>query len=113
MKAKMMYQFFVTDSAFKRVAEILKKEKKASFLRVSVLGGGCSGFQYSFQIDQTLQEDDLIIDQGGIKVVIDSVSQPFIDGATLDFVDDLMGQAFRIENPNATAECGCGTSFAL
>ena len=82
-------------------------------LRVSVSGGGCSGFQYNFTFDQTRNEDDLIVEKDGVVVLVDSVSLPFVEGSTLDFVDDLMGQSFRVANPNATAACGCGTSFSI
>ena len=82
-------------------------------LRVSVSGGGCSGFQYEFGFDQAKGADDLVIEKDGATVLVDSVSLPFVAGSVLDFVDDLMGQAFRVENPNATAACGCGTSFSI
>lgn len=82
-------------------------------LRVSVSGGGCSGFQYGFTVEQALGDDDLRIEKDGVVVLVDSVSLPFVAGSTLDFVDDLMGQSFRVANPNATAACGCGTSFSI
>ena len=109
----MMEQFFVTDNAAKRIQNILKKEPEGSFLRLSVLGGGCSGFQYSFTIDQTSSDEDLIVEKNGIMVVIDDVTLPFVENATLDFIDDLMGQYFQVNNPNAIASCGCGTSFSI
>jgi iron-sulfur cluster assembly accessory protein len=99
--------------AARRVAEILQTEQPGSALRVSVEGGGCSGFQYKFEIDHTVQDDDLQLAGEGAVVLIDSVSQPFLAGAEIDFVTDLMGQAFRITNPNATSSCGCGTSFSI
>lgn len=108
-----MEQFFVTDNAAKRIQNILKKEPEGSFLRLSVLGGGCSGFQYSFTIDQTSSDEDLIVEKNGIMVVIDDVTLPFVENATLDFIDDLMGQYFQVNNPNAIASCGCGTSFSI
>ena len=82
-------------------------------LRVSVSGGGCSGFQYAFDLDATREVDDLVIERDGATVVIDATSLPFMTGAEIDFVDDLMGQSFQIHNPNATASCGCGTSFSI
>ncbi len=103
----------LSDRAARRVAEILGTETPGSALRVSVEGGGCSGFQYKFAIDQAAAEDDLRLGSGGALVLIDSVSQPFLEGAEIDFVDDLMGQSFRIANPNATTSCGCGTSFSI
>jgi iron-sulfur cluster assembly accessory protein len=103
----------LSDRAARRVAEILKDEKAGAALRVSVEGGGCSGFQYKFEIGGAAEPDDLTLAGHGALVLIDSVSQPFLAGAEIDFVDDLMGQSFRITNPNATASCGCGTSFAV
>ena len=82
-------------------------------MRVSVSGGGCSGFQYEFAFDTTRAPDDIVIERDGAVVLVDSVSLPFVLGSRLDFVDDLMGQSFRVENPNATAACGCGTSFSI
>ena len=91
----------------------MASETDGSMLRVSVSGGGCSGFQYNFTFDQTRNEDDLSVEKDGVVVLVDSVSLPFVEGSTLDFVDDLMGQSFRVANPNATAACGCGTSFSI
>jgi iron-sulfur cluster assembly accessory protein len=82
-------------------------------LRVSVEGGGCSGFQYKFDMEQAQAADDILIRQDGAAVLIDPVSLGYLAGSEIDFVDDLMGAAFRINNPKATASCGCGTSFAL
>lgn len=96
-----------------RIAAIMAKEPAGSMLRVSVSGGGCSGFQYGFDIVQTQNDDDLSIEKDGSVVLVDSVSLQFVAGSTLDFVDDLMGQSFRVANPNATAACGCGTSFSI
>jgi iron-sulfur cluster assembly accessory protein len=108
-----MATFLVTDNAARRIHKVLSHEPEGSFLRVSVNGGGCSGFQYAFSIDQSLADDDLIVEKNGITVAVDAVSQPFVDGATLDFLDDLMGQYFKVDNPNASASCGCGMSFSL
>ena len=103
----------VTDRAAARVAKILSGEPEGSMLRVAVNGGGCSGFQYAYDITTDRSDDDLAIEKNGITVLIDSVSMDFLKGAKIDFVDDLIGQSFRIDNPNATAACGCGTSFSL
>ena len=103
----------VTDRAAARVAKILSGEPDGSMLRVAVNGGGCSGFQYAYDITTDRSDDDLAIEKNGITVLIDSVSMDFLKGAKIDFVDDLIGQSFRIDNPNATASCGCGTSFSL
>lgn len=103
----------VTDRAAERIREILAQEGPGSMLRVSVLGGGCSGFQYDFGFDTQAQQDDLVIEREGARVLIDPVSLPFLAGSQIDFVDELIGAAFKITNPNATASCGCGTSFSV
>ena len=103
----------LTDRAVKQIAAILKDEPKGSMLRVGVDGGGCSGFQYKFAVETDPMADDLKISRDGVTVLVDPVSIDLIRGATLDFVDDLMGRSFRFENPNATASCGCGTSFSI
>jgi iron-sulfur cluster assembly accessory protein len=103
----------LTDSAARRITEIIAKEPAGSHLRISVKGGGCSGFQYSFDIVQGSEADDVRVEKNGAAVLIDGVSLPYMDGAEIDFADDLMGAAFKINNPNATASCGCGTSFAI
>jgi iron-sulfur cluster assembly accessory protein len=82
-------------------------------LRVAVTGGGCSGFQYNFTLDDARMDDDLVLERDGATVLIDSVSLDFLKGAELDFTDDLIGAAFKINNPNATSSCGCGTSFSV
>lgn len=105
--------FAVTERAARRILKVLSGEPAGSKLRVSVNGGGCSGFSYEFSFDTQIQDDDLVIEKDGAVVLVDSVSLPFLAGATLDFVDDLMGQSFRVNNPNATASCGCGTSFSI
>ncbi len=103
----------LTERAARRIATILTGEPSGSLLRVSVKGGGCSGFQYTFDIEPGAADDDLTVSRDGVTVLIDSISLPYLKGASIDFVDDLMGQAFRIENPNASSSCGCGTSFAV
>jgi iron-sulfur cluster assembly accessory protein len=103
----------LSDRAARRIAAILAKEPGGTALRVSVSGGGCSGFQYGFDLDRTRAEDDLILERNGAVVLIDSVSLPFVGGSEIDFVDDLIGQSFQVKNPNATASCGCGTSFSI
>ena len=82
-------------------------------LRLAVTGGGCSGFQYNFALEGTRQDDDLIIERDGATILIDPLSLDFLKGAEIDFVDDLIGAAFKVNNPNATSSCGCGTSFAV
>ncbi len=101
----------VTSRAFARLAEI-GAAAQGKVLRVAVEGGGCSGFQYEITLDEP-REDDLVLKGEGETVVVDTVSLPFLAGATIDFTDELIGARFAIENPNATSSCGCGTSFSL
>ena len=96
-----------------QVNKVLAKEEPGSFLRVAVNGGGCSGFQYAFDIVKERDSDDLVIERDGAVVLIDPVSIGFLAGSRIDFVNDLIGQSFKIDNPNATASCGCGTSFTI
>lgn len=103
----------LSDRAARRIASILAKEPDGTALRVSVSGGGCSGFQYGFDLDRERAEDDLVLERNGAVVLIDSVSLPYVGGSEIDFVDDLIGQSFQVKNPNATASCGCGTSFSI
>ncbi len=103
----------VTERAAKRIAEIVAGEAAARALRVSVEGGGCSGFQYKFDLVPDAGDDDTILERSGAKVVIDQVSLGYLAGSEIDFVDDLIGASFRVNNPKATASCGCGTSFSL
>jgi iron-sulfur cluster assembly accessory protein len=103
----------VSAKAAKRIAEILKAEAEPSMLRVAVTGGGCSGFQYNFTIDDTRMDDDLVIARDGATVLVDPMSLDFLKGSEIDFVDDLIGASFKIHNPNATSSCGCGTSFSV
>lgn len=101
----------VTARAFERLAEI-GASAQGKALRVAVEGGGCSGFQYEIELDAP-KDDDLVLTQDGETVVIDSVSLPFLAGATIDFTEELIGARFAIDNPNATSSCGCGTSFSM
>ena len=103
----------ISDSAVRRIGEILKSEVEGAMLRVSVEGGGCSGFQYKFDIERAKAEDDLVLARDGAVVLIDPVSVNYMAGSQIDFVDDLIGQSFKINNPQATASCGCGTSFSI
>ncbi|PQV57713.1 iron-sulfur cluster assembly accessory protein [Defluviimonas denitrificans] len=102
----------VTDRAFARLAEINEDAAEAKALRVAVEGGGCSGFQYDIRLDDP-GEDDLVLEKDGQKVLVDSVSLPFLTNAVIDFADELIGARFVVENPNATSSCGCGTSFSI
>ncbi len=103
----------LTERAARRIGEILRREPPGSMLRVSVEGGGCSGFQYKFDIDRTQGADDVVIRRDGATVLVDQISVGYLSGSEIDFVDDLIGASFRINNPKATASCGCGTSFSL
>jgi iron-sulfur cluster assembly accessory protein len=103
----------VSERAAKRIGEILQGEPDGTMLRVSVEGGGCSGFQYKFDMDRAKAADDLVIARDGAVVLIDPVSVNYMAGSEIDFVEDLIGASFKVKNPQATASCGCGTSFAL
>jgi iron-sulfur cluster assembly accessory protein len=103
----------VTERAARKIGEILRLEPAGTMLRVSVEGGGCSGFQYKFDTERAQADDDMVIERSGATVLIDPVSRNYMAGAEIDFVDDLIGSAFKVNNPQATASCGCGTSFAL
>jgi iron-sulfur cluster assembly accessory protein len=103
----------VSERAVRRIGEILKAEPPGTMLRVSVEGGGCSGFQYKFDMEREKAGDDLVIAHDGAVVLIDPVSVKYMEGSEIDFVEDLIGASFKVKNPNATASCGCGTSFAL
>jgi iron-sulfur cluster assembly accessory protein len=108
-----MSQVSVSARAAQQIEKILASEAAGSMLRISVLGGGCSGFQYSFSIDDRQMDDDIVIERDGIKVLVDPMSVTYMDGSEIDWVDDLIGSAFKIHNPQATASCGCGTSFSI
>jgi iron-sulfur cluster assembly accessory protein len=103
----------LSERAAKRILKILSAEPGGTALRISVSGGGCSGFQYGFDLDAARAPDDIVVERDGAVVLIDPVSLPYMGGAEVDFVDDLIGQSFQIHNPNATASCGCGTSFSI
>ena len=103
----------VSERAARRIGEILQSEPAGTMLRVSVEGGGCSGFQYKFDIERAKADDDLVLARDGAVVLIDPVSVNYMAGSQIDFVDDLIGQSFKINNPQATASCGCGTSFSI
>jgi iron-sulfur cluster insertion protein len=104
----------LTQNAARRIA-ILKTEENAenAFLRIAVSGGGCSGFQYGLSFDDQRQEDDFLFERDGVGVIIDDVSLGLLNGAEVDFVEDLMGASFQIRNPNAASSCGCGNSFSI
>ena len=104
----------VTSSAITKISDILAEENNPSAkLRTFVQGGGCSGFNYGFTLDEEQNEDDFIIEEGGIKILVDSMSMQYLQGAVIDYKDELMGSNFVITNPNATTTCGCGSSFSV
>jgi iron-sulfur cluster assembly accessory protein len=103
----------LSDSAVRRIGKILAREPEGTALRISVSGGGCSGFQYGFDLDRSRAEDDIVIGRDGALVIVDPVSLEYMQGSVIDFVDDLMGQSFQVKNPQATSSCGCGTSFSI
>ncbi len=103
----------VTERAASKIAAILKAEPAGAMLRVSVEGGGCSGFQYKFDVEREQASDDIVIARNAATVLIDPVSLGFMAGAEIDFVDDMIGASFKINNPKAKSSCGCGTSFSL
>ena len=103
----------LTDSAAARVAAIAGKQGKAAILRLSVDGGGCSGFQYKFGFADAVEADDAVAENGGVKLVVDSISLDLVRGSAVDYVEDLGGAAFKVTNPNAASGCGCGSSFSV
>jgi iron-sulfur cluster assembly accessory protein len=106
-------EFSVSANAAKRIHELLANEPAGSVLKISVNGGGCSGFSYGFDVGVVIADDDIVVARDGAKVAVDSISIGYMRGAEVDFVDDLMGQSFRVHNPLATSGCGCGTSFSI
>lgn len=107
-------RFGLSDGAVRRIKAMLAKEDDAtSFFRVSVTGGGCSGFQYEFSFDAEIGDEDLVFERDGVRLVIDEMSLSFVDGAELRYEEELVGAYFKIENPNATSSCGCGSSFSI
>jgi iron-sulfur cluster insertion protein len=103
----------ISEAAAGRIVAILASEPPGAAFRVGVEGGGCSGFKYSFAVEPEPGADDVLLEQAGARLVVDETSLAFLQGARVDFVDDLMGQSFRIENPNAASSCGCGVSFSV
>ena len=103
----------LTPAAAKRVSWIAEKQSKPAILRLSVEGGGCSGFQYKFDLADAAEEDDSISETAGVKLVVDPISLDLVSGSVVDFVESLGGAAFRVEHPQAAASCGCGSSFGI
>ncbi|MGB0670868.1 MAG: iron-sulfur cluster insertion protein ErpA [Rhodospirillales bacterium] len=106
--------FSLTENAAKRIKALATQEGDTDLmLRISISGGGCSGFQYNFDLDKQIHDDDRVFTQGETGVIIDEVSLDLVKGAELDYVDDLIGSFFKVANPNAASSCGCGTSFSI
>lgn len=105
-------EVYVSDSAKERIEQLCKMEDSGSFLRVAVMGGGCSGFQYMFGFDKDVEEDDIVNDWGTGRLVVDDMSIEFMKGATINFINDFNGEYFQVDNPEATNSCGCGNSFS-
>ncbi|MFM8499511.1 MAG: iron-sulfur cluster insertion protein ErpA [Chakrabartia sp.] len=108
-----MQKVHLTDSAAARVALIAEKQGKPAILRLSVEGGGCSGFQYCFGLADAVEGEDLVTETAGVKLVVDPMSLDLLDGSAVDYVESLGGAAFRVTNPNAASGCGCGASFSV
>jgi len=112
--ADMQNRLQIGDGAVTRIKALIENEGNPDMkLRIGVTGGGCSGFQYNFSLDDKVDDDDVLFERDGINVVVDETSIPFVSGATIDFKTDLMGAYFTMENPNASSTCGCGTSFSV
>jgi iron-sulfur cluster insertion protein len=104
----------ITESAARRIIVLRQQEEaEGAFLRIAVSGGGCSGFQYGLSFDAQKNADDFVFERGGVEVVVDDVSLDLLNGAEVDFVEDMMGASFQIKNPNAASSCGCGNSFSI
>ena len=106
-------QIRISDSAARRIAALTAADAGDTMLRIAVSGGGCSGFQYGFTLDDNRHDDDLVFEHLGSRVIVDEVSLELLNGAELDYVEDLIGSYFAVKNPNATSTCGCGSSFAV
>lgn len=103
----------ITDAAVSKITEIMREEPANTKLRTFVQGGGCSGFQYGFTLDEDQGDDDFVIEKSGITILVDSMSMQYLHGAVIDYREDAMGSSFSIKNPNATTTCGCGSSFSV
>ena len=103
----------VTTHAAQKISSLLQEDPSTHFFRVMVLGGGCSGFQYTFSLENIQQKDDHLFDSQGIQLVVDDASLALLEGVEIDYVEDMMGASFQIKNPNAATSCGCGNSFSI
>ena len=105
--------FEILDSAAKQIEKIVKNEKANTYLRIEILGGGCAGFSYKIDLDTNINDDDIVLSKDNIKSFNKQSFIPYLDGSTIEFADELIGKSFKINNPNATSSCGCGTSFSV
>ena len=105
--------FEILDSAVQQIEKIVKNENAKTYLRIEILGGGCAGFSYKIDLDTNINDDDIVLSKENIKVLINRAFIPYLDGSTIEFADELIGKSFKINNPNATSSCGCGTSFSV
>ena len=103
----------ISKNAAEKIKNIISSQEKGLILKISVLGGGCAGFSYQFDLVKNLDKGDILLEENGVKVLIDEVSIPYLEGSVIDYKNDLIGQSFEIKNPNATSSCGCGTSFSM
>ena len=103
----------ISKNAAEKIKNIISSQEKGLILKISVLGGGCAGFSYQFDLVKELDKGDLLLEENGAKVLIDEVPIPYLEGSIIDYKNDLIGQSFEIKNPNATSSCGCGTSFSM
>ena len=108
-----MTDLTITERAAKKIGQILKAEPSGAMLRLSVMGGGCSGFQYKFDVENAKADDDVLVERYGVTMLVDPVSLQYLAGSEVDFVDDLIGASFKVNNPQGKTSCGCGTSFSL
>ena len=106
-------EILLTDNAAKRVAAIALRQSKPAILRLAVDGGGCAGFTYKFELAEAAEDDDLVTENAGVKLVVDPMSLDLVRGSAVDFVEDLGGASFKVTNPNAASGCGCGSSFSV
>lgn len=112
--SELAVQIGLSASAARRVAELIRQEGRPNLrFRLAVTGGGCSGFQYAFDFDDRVNPDDLVVERDGVQLLVDETSRQFLGGAEVDYVENLLGSSFQVKNPNATASCGCGTSFSV
>ncbi|MEM2872279.1 MAG: iron-sulfur cluster insertion protein ErpA [Candidatus Caldarchaeum sp.] len=108
------YSLNITERAANKIAQLIAEEKNDKLaLRIYITGGGCSGYRYGMALDENVYDDDVVVEAYGVRVVVDSFSAPFLEGSEIDYVEDVMGSGFSINNPNVASTCGCGHSFSV